>query len=51
VTAARARSEVTPDTGLEELRKLAAAHDVELKDGLSAGEVVLELSRSSSSTR
>ena len=36
-------TEVTPDTGLEELRKLAAAHDVELKDGLSAGEVVLEL--------
>ena len=36
-------TEVTPDTGLEELRKLAQAHDVELKDGLSAGEVVLEL--------
>jgi lysyl-tRNA synthetase class 2 len=36
-------TEVTPDTGLEELRKLAEAHDVELKDGLSAGEVVLEL--------
>ena len=28
---------------IEELHKLAAAHDVELKDGLSAGEVVLEL--------
>jgi lysyl-tRNA synthetase, class II len=36
-------TEVTPDTGLEEVRKLAAAHEVELKDSWSAGEVVLEL--------
>jgi lysyl-tRNA synthetase, class II len=36
-------TEVTPDTGVEEVRKLAAAHDVELKDSLTAGEVVLEL--------
>jgi lysyl-tRNA synthetase, class II len=31
------------DTSVEELRKVAAAHDVELADGLSAGEIVLEL--------
>ena len=31
------------DTSIEELRKLAATHDVELADGLSAGEIVLEL--------
>jgi len=36
-------TELSPDTGLEELRKLAAAHEVELKDSMSAGEVVLEL--------
>src|SRR5690349_16021917 len=35
-------TEVTPDTGVEELRKLAAAHEVPLKDSLSAGEIVLE---------
>ncbi|MCO1655204.1 lysine--tRNA ligase [Pseudonocardia humida] len=35
--------EVTPDTSVEDLRKLAAAHDVALKDSLSAGEIVLEL--------
>jgi Lysyl-tRNA synthetase (class II) len=35
--------DVTLDTSVDDLRKLAAAHDVELKDGLSAGEVVLEL--------
>ncbi|HEY4419129.1 MAG TPA: lysine--tRNA ligase [Pseudonocardia sp.] len=35
--------DVTLDTSVDELRKLAAAHDVELKDSLSAGEVVLEL--------
>jgi lysyl-tRNA synthetase class 2 len=35
--------EVTLDTPVEDLRKLAAAHDVELKDSLSAGEIVLEL--------
>jgi lysyl-tRNA synthetase, class II len=35
--------DVTLDTSVEELRKLAAAHDVELKDSLSAGEIVLEL--------
>jgi lysyl-tRNA synthetase class 2 len=48
VTLHRAVSEavgqdVTLDTSVEELRKLAAAHDVELKDSLSAGEIVLEL--------
>ena len=31
------------DTPIEELRKLAAAHDVELAADLSAGEIVLEL--------
>ena len=36
-------TDVTPDTGVEELRKLAAARDVELKESLSAGEIVLEL--------
>jgi lysyl-tRNA synthetase, class II len=35
--------EVTPDTSIEELRKLAAAHEVEVDDSLSAGEIVLEL--------
>jgi lysyl-tRNA synthetase class 2 len=35
--------EVTLDTSIEDLRKLAAARDVELKDSLSAGEIVLEL--------
>jgi lysyl-tRNA synthetase class 2 len=35
--------EVTPDTPLEDLRKLAAAHDVALRDEWSAGAVVLEL--------
>jgi lysyl-tRNA synthetase class 2 len=35
--------EVTLDTTVEDLRKLAAAHDVELRDSLSAGEIVLEL--------
>jgi lysyl-tRNA synthetase class 2 len=35
--------EVTLDTSVEDLRKLAAAHDVELKETLSAGEIVLEL--------
>ena len=35
--------DVTLDTSIEDLRKLAAAHDVELKDSLSAGEIVLEL--------
>ena len=34
---------LTPDTSVEELRKVAAAHDVELGDDLSAGEIVLEL--------
>jgi lysyl-tRNA synthetase class 2 len=36
-------TDVTPDTSVEELRKLAAAHDVELKDSLGSGEIVLEL--------
>jgi len=35
--------DVTLGTSVEDLRKLAAAHDVELKDSLSAGEIVLEL--------
>jgi lysyl-tRNA synthetase class 2 len=35
--------DVTLDTSVEDLRKLAVAHDVELKDSLSAGEIVLEL--------
>jgi lysyl-tRNA synthetase class 2 len=35
--------DVTLDTSVEDLRKLASAHDVELKDSLSAGEIVLEL--------
>jgi len=34
---------VTSDTSAEELRKLAATHDVELKDSWGAGEIVLEL--------
>src|SRR3712207_3856032 len=37
------QQEVTPDTSVEELRKLAAAHDVALKESWTAGEVVLEL--------
>ncbi|MGI8798601.1 MAG: lysine--tRNA ligase [Pseudonocardia sp.] len=36
-------AEVSPDTSLDDLRKLAAAHDVALRDEWSAGEVVLEL--------
>jgi lysyl-tRNA synthetase class 2 len=35
--------EVTLDTSAEELRKLAADHDVELKEKLTPGEIVLEL--------
>jgi lysyl-tRNA synthetase class 2 len=35
--------EVTPGTTVADLTKLAASHDVPLKPGLSAGEVVLEL--------
>ena len=31
------------DTPIEDLRKLAATHDVPLKSDLSAGEIVLEL--------
>jgi lysyl-tRNA synthetase, class II len=34
---------VGPDTTIEELHKLAGAHDVALKDSVSAGEIVLEL--------
>jgi len=34
---------VTPATSEERLRKLAAAHDVELKDSWGPGEIVLEL--------
>jgi lysyl-tRNA synthetase, class II len=35
--------EVTPDTSVERLRKLAAAYDVEVAETLSAGAIVLEL--------
>jgi lysyl-tRNA synthetase, class II len=35
--------DVTLDTSVEDLRKLAVAHDVELRDSLSPGEIVLEL--------
>jgi lysyl-tRNA synthetase class 2 len=35
--------QVTPDTTADELRALAAAHDVALQPGWSAGEIVLEL--------
>ncbi|NMH94251.1 lysine--tRNA ligase [Pseudonocardia bannensis] len=35
--------DVTPDTSADTLRKIAAKHDVELKDSWSAGEIVLEL--------
>jgi lysyl-tRNA synthetase class 2 len=35
--------DVDLDTPVEDLRALAAAHDVELKDSLAAGEIVLEL--------
>jgi lysyl-tRNA synthetase class 2 len=35
--------EVTPDTSVERLRKLAAAHDVEVAETDSAGAIVLEL--------
>jgi lysyl-tRNA synthetase, class II len=34
---------VTPDTPIGDLREIAVKCDVELKDGLSAGEMVLEL--------
>ncbi len=36
-------TEVTPETSVEELRKLADAHDVELGDSPTAGEIVLDL--------
>jgi lysyl-tRNA synthetase class 2 len=36
-------SDVTLDTSVDELRKLAAARDVALKDSWAAGEIVLEL--------
>lgn len=35
--------DVTPDTSVEELRKIAAEREVELEDSWGAGEVVLEL--------
>jgi lysyl-tRNA synthetase, class II len=35
--------DVTLDTSVDELRKLASAHAVELKDSWAAGEIVLEL--------
>jgi lysyl-tRNA synthetase class 2 len=34
---------VTPDTSIEDLRKLAAAHDVPLPDSARPGDIVLEL--------
>jgi lysyl-tRNA synthetase, class II len=34
---------VTPDTPIADLREIGVKYDVELKDGLSAGEMVLEL--------
>jgi lysyl-tRNA synthetase class 2 len=36
-------TDVSPDTGVEDLRKAAAAHDVPLKDSWGAGEIALEL--------
>jgi lysyl-tRNA synthetase class 2 len=36
-------TDVTPDTGVQELGEIAARHDVPLKGGESAGEIVLEL--------
>jgi lysyl-tRNA synthetase class 2 len=36
-------TDVTPDTSIEELRKLASVHDVAVKDSCVAGEIVLEL--------
>jgi lysyl-tRNA synthetase, class II len=35
--------DVTPDTSVEELHKLAIAHDVEVDASLTAGQIVLEL--------
>lgn len=35
--------EVTPDTSADTLRKLAAAHDVDVTEKRSAGEIVLEM--------
>jgi lysyl-tRNA synthetase class 2 len=35
--------DVTPDTSVDELRKLATAHEIEVDDSHSAGEIVLEL--------
>ena len=36
-------AEVTPDTSLDELRRIAAGRDVALQDGWGVGDVVLEL--------
>ncbi|GAA2572308.1 lysine--tRNA ligase [Pseudonocardia hydrocarbonoxydans] len=36
-------TDVDPDTSVAELRKIADAHDVDLKDSWGAGEIVLEL--------
>lgn len=41
--AAAVGESVTVDTSAEDLRKIAAAHDVALKDSWGAGEIVLEL--------
>jgi lysyl-tRNA synthetase class 2 len=35
--------DVTPDTSVEELHKLAIAHEVEVDESLTAGQIVLEL--------
>ncbi len=36
-------TDVTPDTSIADLREIAVKNDIELKDGLTAGEIVLEL--------
>ncbi|MBN9100559.1 MULTISPECIES: lysine--tRNA ligase [unclassified Pseudonocardia] len=36
-------TDVTPDTPIADLREIAVKNDIELKDGLTAGEIVLEL--------
>lgn len=36
-------TDVTPDTSIADLREVAVKNDIELKDGLTAGEIVLEL--------
>lgn len=36
-------TDVTPDTSIADLREIAVKNDIELKDGLTAGQIVLEL--------